>query len=361
MPGSANRSPRVSAALGAPTQGSASRGSSSRGSGSAESSRRSRPLRVLLAWRPDGESDATDDAQRPTSGADTAAFASWLAKTRDILVKPVTVIPRIWPEDVDRKATATSGAARFQEWAAAESSACHAAARDALTAAGVPDEMIDTSDTLLHSHSETTALIEAAEDFDADIIAIGSRYGGHGSPVGRFRAGSTADALLHCSPLPVVTVPRQPTMSKHGVTRVSCAYVDNEQSHQALRKATDLASKWGVPLRLVAFSPTGASMYPTLTPYPDAAEADERWRTQALEILDRGKERALERRPDLQVSTDVGSGPGWAGAMSDVHWKKGELLVVGSSVLGSFNRVFIGPSTNQLLANSPAPVLVSPV
>ncbi|MDN5720007.1 MAG: universal stress protein [Corynebacterium sp.] len=316
------------------------------------------PLRVLLAWRPDGD----PDGDSTSTGTDTASFVSWLSRTAEISVKPVTVIPRIWPEGVDRVDAADADAVRrFEEWAAAESTACHAAARTALTEAGVPESMIDDSDELLHSHSETTALIRSAEEFSADLIVVGSRFGTSGGPVGRFRAGSTTDALLHCAPLPVLTVPRTPTLSKHGVTRVSCAYVDNEQSHQALRKAADLASRWGVPLRLVAFSPTGASMYPTLTPFPDAAEADERWRNQALDILGRGRERAEERHPDLRVSVEVGSGPGWSGAMDDVHWKKGEILVVGSSVLGAFNRVFIGPSTNQLLAHSPAPVLVSPV
>lgn len=322
------------------------------------------PLRVLLAWRPDGVPDSVggDDG---STGADTASFLSWLSRTTDgpgIHVKPVTVIPRIWPEGVDQVTESdTAAVERFKQWAAGESSACHAAARRALTDAGVPAAAIDDSDALLHSHSETSALIRAAEDFDADLIVIGSRYGSSGDPVGRFRAGATADALLHCAPLPVVTVPRSPTLSKHGLTRVSCAYVDNEQSHQALRKAADLAARWQTPLRLVAFSPTGASMYPTLTPFPDSAEADERWRRQALDILARGRDRAVERHPDLRVTTEVGSGNGWRGAMDDVHWKKGEILVVGSSVLGSFNRVFIGPSTNQLLAHSPAPVLVSPV
>lgn len=316
-------------------------------------------LRVLLAWRPDGEPDGAADAR--STGADTAAFVAWLARTAEIVVKPVTVIPRIWPEGVGDGDNSNPAAHRFEEWAAAESSACHAAARTALAQAGVPSHMVDDSDELLHSHSETTALIKAAEDFDANMIVVGSRYGVSAGSVRRFRAGATADALLHCAPLPVVTVPQSPTLSKHGVTRVSCAYVDNEQSHQALRKAADLATRWDVPVRLIAFSPTGASMYPTLTPFPDAAEADKRWRGQALEILGRGRDRAVERHPDLKVTTEVGSGTGWQGAMESVHWKKGELLVVGSSVLGSFNRVFIGPSTNQLLANSPAPVLVSPV
>ena len=36
-------------------------------------------------------------------------------------------------------------------------------------------------------------------------------------------------------------------------------------------------------------------------------------------------------------------------------------MVMGSSVLGDFNRVFIGPSTNQILRHVPVPVFLSTV
>ncbi|MGY0604365.1 universal stress protein, partial [Corynebacterium amycolatum] len=88
-----------------------------------------------------------------------------------------------------------------------------------------------------------------------------------------FRMGSTADALLHCSPLPLMLVPRNLDFSKAGPTRVNCAYVDTEQSQQALRHASDLARRWEVPLRLVAFSPAGVSLDPTQVAFGDAVDA----------------------------------------------------------------------------------------
>ena len=102
-------------------------------------------------------------------------------------------------------------------------------------------------------------------------------------------------------------------------------------------------------------------MYPTEVSFDESSDMMVEWREQALALLDRGRDRALERRGDLHVLTETGSGYGWSGAMNALKWKKGDLLVLGSSVLGDFNRVFIGPSTNQIVRHSPAPVLISPV
>lgn len=319
--------------------------------------------RILLAWRPgDGAPD--------TAGADAAATAAWLARSGPVLVRPVSVIPRVWPEGDGEDHLGRA----FGDWAAAESAACLEDAVTALRDAGLPEDSIDTTyragssvpgtptdgEDVLLSHSETTALIDAATDFGADCILIGPR---NGAPDGRFRAGATADALLHCSPLPVLTAPHAPVLSGHGITRVSCAYVDTEQSQQALRHASDLAARHRVPLRLVVFSPTGATMYPTRVPLPEGKDARilARWTARAEEIIDRGRRRALERHPELEVQTGVGTGGDWETSVGDLRWKKGDLLVVGSSVLGTFNKVFIGPSTNQILRHSPAPVLVSAV
>ncbi|MDK8511530.1 universal stress protein [Corynebacterium bovis] len=302
-----------------------------------------RPLRILVTWRPE------------STGTECADYAAWLARTQPVVVRTVTVISRVWSPQPNGRTNSD-----FERWLAAESTACAASARDALRAAGVPASMIDPDQPSVVEidHSETTALISAAEDFGADLMLLGSHPA---APRGRFRIGSTADALLHCAPLPLGLAPRQPKLSKRGVTRVNCSYVDTEQSHQALRHAADLAHRWGVPLRLVAFSPRGATMYPTEVSFDESSDMMVEWREQALALLDRGRDRALERHGDLHVLTETGSGYGWSGAMNALKWKKGDLLVLGSSVLGDFNRVFIGPSTNQIVRHSPAPVLISPV
>jgi nucleotide-binding universal stress UspA family protein len=152
-----------------------------------------------------------------------------MSRSGPLSIRPVCVIPRIWPGSPgDGSVVDPDTLDRVRDWARAETAACLADACSALREAGVPDECIDTgasgsdgTDTPLVSHSETTALITAATDFGADLILIGSR---DDAPEGRFRAGATADALLHCSPLPVLVAPHLPTLSSHGVTRVSCAY-----------------------------------------------------------------------------------------------------------------------------------------
>lgn len=302
-----------------------------------------RPLRVLMTWRPESAADGT------------ARFVAWLSRIQPIVVRTATVISRVWSQQPEARENA-----EFAQWLEQESAACAAAAQRALLEAGVPESMLDPEmpSVVETDHSETSVLISAAKDFKADIMLLGSHPA---APKGRFRIGSTADALLHCSPVTLGLAPRDPKLSKRGVTRVNCSYVDTEQSHQALRHASDLAARWNVPLRLVAFSPRGATMYPTTVPFEENYDMMVEWREQALALLDRGKDRALSRHPHLDVQTEAGAGYGWSGAINDMKWKKGDLLVMGSSVLGDFNRVFIGPSTNQILRHSPVPVLISPV
>lgn len=377
-----------------------------------------RALRVLVAWPPHAGS----------VGEDLARTVAWLAQENPLVVRTATVISQTWPQtdapaaaadQADLYPTASSdlyptspdtsgshgtpgagvGAAEalgapvagsasptsftaareaFNTWLEAEMAAAGESARAALLAAGVPEKMLDEEQLAMvySDHSETSRLIEAGEEFGADVILLGSQAD---SPDGRYRMGSTADALLHCSPLPLMLVPRNLDFSKAGPTRVNCAYVDTEQSQQALRHASDLARRWDVPLRLVAFSPAGVSLDPTQVAFGDAVDAAgagsagavgsnnaaaplaEAWQVQAKELLERGRKRALSRHPDLEVTTKTGIGASWEEAVGAIKWRKGDLMVMGSSVLGDFNRVFIGPSTNQILRHVPVPVFLSTV
>ena len=367
-----------------------------------------RALRVLVAWPPHTGSVRED----------LARTVAWLAQENPLVVRTATVISQTWPQtdvptaadQADLYPTASSdlyptspdtsgshgtpgagmGAAEalgapvagsasptthtetreaFNTWLEAEMAAAGESARAALLAAGVPEKMLDEEQLAMvySDHSETSRLIEAGEEFGADVMLLGSQSD---SPDGRYRMGSTADALLHCSPLPLMLVPRNLDFSKAGPTRVNCAYVDTEQSRQALRHASDLARRWDVPLRLVAFSPAGVSLDPTQVAFGDtvgaagagaASPLAEAWQVQAKELLERGRRRALSRHPELEVTTKTGIGASWEEAVGAIKWRKGDLMVMGSSVLGDFNRVFIGPSTNQILRHVPVPVFLSTV
>lgn len=374
-----------------------------------------RALRVLVAWPPHAGS----------VGEDLARTVAWISQESPLVVRTATVISQTWPQtdvpaaspdqadlyptasldlyptnpDTSRShgtpgtgmgaaealgapvagsaspTTFTEAREAFNTWLKAEMTAAGESARTALLAAGVPKKMLDEEQLAMvySDHSETSRLIEAGEEFGADMILLGSQAD---SPDGRYRMGSTADALLHCSPLPLMLVPRNLAFSKAGPTRVNCAYVDTEQSRQALRHASDLAQRWDVPLRLVAFSPAGVSLDPTQVALKDAVDAAsagsagagsaaaplaEAWQVQGKELLERGRKRALSRHPELEVTTKTGIGESWEEAVGAIKWRKGDLMVMGSSVLGDFNRVFIGPSTNQILRHVPVPVFLSTV
>lgn len=316
-------------------------------SGSAASSSASptqrAPLRISMAWRPE------------SAGTEAAEIVAWLARTDAVHVRTATVISRTWSQQ-----PGSWEHAEYEDWLKREIKACAGAALGALRDAGLPPAMLDAEDPAVVTvdHSETRELISIGKDFGADLMVVGSHPA---APRGQFRIGSTSDALLHCSPLPLLLAPRAARLSKRGVTRVNCCYVDTDQSQEALRRAADLANRWSVPLRLVAFAPRGATMYPTQVAFEENSNMMVEWREQALALLDRGRDRALSRHAGLSIQTETGSGYGWSGAINALKWKKGDLLVMGSSALGEFNRVFIGPSTNQILRHSPVPVLISPV
>ena len=300
------------------------------------------PVRILIARRP-----------HPTESS-AEEFAAWFARTSPAVIRTVTVLPSIWPSGAPDELGED-----YQRWIRKETKKCERAALEALKEACVPDDSLDaTPFQFVTAASETDALSAAATNFNATIILLGSHAS---APEGRFVAGSTADALLHCAPVSLGLAPRDLRASKKGVTRVNCAYVDTEQSQEALRKACDYAHRWDVPLRLVAFTPHGPSMYPTETLYKHAKEATRQWRDQAQIILERGQERALARFDDLRVDLAIGSGEDWESSITDLDWKKGDLLVVGSSTLGVFGHTFLGSSTNQIVRNSPVPTVIVPV
>ncbi|MDO5684864.1 MAG: universal stress protein [Bifidobacterium sp.] len=308
------------------------------------------PLTILIARKP---------GSTTTWGEE---FAAWIARTGErrhrrkngVSVRTITVLPTIWPSD---EPAAMSD--NHRSWIEAEAQACRHAALHALKHADVPKSCRAKEPfEFISRSSETAAITQAATDCNADFVVIESSPD---APDGRFQAGSTADALLHCAPVSLALTPRSPKFSKKGIARVNCTYVDTEQSKEALRKACDLAHLWGIPLRLVAFAPRGASMYPTQTPYHHEDEDMVEWREQALALLDRGRDRALARHADLDVEMAIGTGHDWSGAMENINWKKSDVLIVGSSTLGVFGQVFLGSSTNQIVKHSPVPTIIVPV
>lgn len=303
-------------------------------------------IRILIAWSPS------------STGTEAIQYAAWLAKTAQVQVRVISTITQPWTTT-----SLTKLGGKYKKWFKKEAEACAKAVKAELSAAGLDKASWDGDVSLLiDGASKANVLTVAAQEFNADVILLGSSAA---SPKGRFLAGTTADALMHSSPIPLGLAPRSAKLSKHGITRVNFAFVEEPSADMdpskvlALRLAAIKAKTWNVPLRIVAFSASGLMNTPTGN-LDVSKELTSHWRETSLALLDVASDFVLDEFPDLTVEADVGSGNGWAGAVDALKWKKGDLLCLGSTPLSPFERVFLGSTTSELLPHLRVPVVIYP-
>lgn len=107
-----------------------------------------------------------------------------------------------------------------------------------------------------------SALLRAADDLAASVLVSGSSTDGQ---VGRVIVGSTADKLLHSSPVPVAISPREfRSTGAEGVTRLTRAFSDSEHSAAVVARAYRLSQQVGASFRVASFGVRGHTMYPPL-------------------------------------------------------------------------------------------------
>lgn len=309
--------------------------------GSSTSKRRS--VHILVAWNP------------TSSGHEAISYAAWLARSMSVKIRVISILLRPWP--------ATSLAklgGKYQKSFKKEAKACATAVEQALTAAEVdPQHWDDKVSVLADGSSPAPILSEAAKDFDADLVIVGSSAS---TPKGRFHTSSTTSALLHSSPSPLGLAPRATKLSKHGITRLNYAFLESgeDTSQAGLLYAASLADRLSLPLRIVAFSPTGIVDIPVTIKKSLVQDLTDQWHENALAMLDRARDRIMDCFPDITVETGIGSGDGWSGAIDALKWKKGDLLCLDSSDAGPSPRVFIGSPTSEFLQHIRVPAVVLP-
>lgn len=308
------------------------------------------PLRVLISCRPEENSGGKRSEQNDA----VFEFAAWLARTSDINVRGITTFIRPWPSSSISKL-----GGKYHKWYKNLDSYYRSRTIKGLKEAGVEKSQWDDDvSVFVDGPSESTLLTHAAEEFEADLILLGSDAT---APKGRFLASSTADALLHSSPVPLGLVPRGVKLSKKGVTRVNYAFTnESDDFEQGLRSSAELATNWNVPLRILAFSPSGITSAPTSRSLDISTELSSEWRELTLAMLDRARDGVLTDHPNLSVSSETGSGWGWSGAIDALRWKKGDLLCMGSHRTDTLSRVFVGSETMEIIRNSPVPTIIYP-
>lgn len=269
------------------------------------------------------------------------------ARTRKTALAVVTVVPRPWTTPSPARIDAEY--AQYADKLAAES-------------ATQARECIDSLDPVLavsfHKYAHRSAsggLLDAVRDLDAEALVLGSAADGQ---LGQVVVGSTADRLLHSSPVPLAISPRGYRGSKtHGLTRVTCAYPGTPESLHVVGRVAAFAASLEVPMRVITFAVRGRTMYPPAVGLNAEDLLLAAWASQAREAL-------AKLRSDGIVGDDVElqvvTGNGWDQALDAAEWIDGELLALGTSPQGAIARVFLGSKGAKIVRHSPVPVLVLP-
>jgi nucleotide-binding universal stress UspA family protein len=191
----------------------------------------------------------------------------------------------------------------------------------------------------------------------ADLIVIGSAPTG---PRGAISVGSTADQLLHGSPVPVMAAPRgYAERAVESFDRITVAYLRRPGCTAAVEFAARAAAACGAPLRLLTVALGGG---PKGKASGLAAEHLRRMVDSYGSDLAMAAREAAKRSPLAgdEVQTEVVQGPDVAAALGTTDWSPGELLVCSSSDAGPLHRVFVGDMSLKILRAVPCPALVLP-
>jgi nucleotide-binding universal stress UspA family protein len=217
-------------------------------------------------------------------------------------------------------------------------------------AARIP-EGIEHSGRVLIADSFAEGIVQAGLESDARLIVVGAA---NGATFGLHRMGSTAQALLHSSPIPMALAPSgyaQRANVDTTISRVTVAIGSRPGADLLLTAAVALSAAIGATLRLVslvAFDvPRGLDMqavHLVSTAHRDDVLA------RAEAELPAGVRAELESPPGDTVEQ----------AMEQLSWLPGEVVVVGSSRLAQPRRLFLGSTAAKILDVIPVPMIVVP-
>ncbi|KAA9394484.1 universal stress protein [Kocuria coralli] len=273
-------------------------------------------------------------------------LAGVLARSSGDSLRIVSVVPA-----PSRSPIPTGRDLQFAAWSRQRGDKAVAEARQAV-AEICPD--VRSEALYVASRSKAKALLDEAVASDAAMIIVGS---GTDGGIGRISVSSTADRLLHSSPVPVALAPRGYRADGDArVTRVTCAFRGDPASHDVLARTTRISEEVGAQLRVATFGIEGQNVAPF--------EHDEQARrieyeeqvksvqTAALEVVT-----AEQSRPAEEV---VGTGRTWTAALDSLDWVPTEVLVVGSSSEGGATRLFLGSNASRIIRHTPVPVVLVP-
>jgi nucleotide-binding universal stress UspA family protein len=269
------------------------------------------------------------------------------ARTLRTSLAVVTVVPKPW--------TTVSPARIDAEYAQYADKLAADSAGQAKECVAKLDPALEVSFHKYAHRSAPGGLLDAVEELKAEALVLGSASDGS---LGQVVVGSTADRLLHSSPVPLAICPRGYRGSKtHGLTRITAAYPGTEESLHVVERVATLAAQLQVPMRVITFAVRGRTMYPPEVGLNAEDTLLASWASQA-----RGALAALKTNGVVgdDVELQVVTGHGWDQALDAAVWDDGEVLAIGTSPQGAIARVFLGSKGTKIIRHSPVPVLVLP-
>ncbi len=210
----------------------------------------------------------------------------------------------------------------------------------------VPDD-VSAQAHIRRGDSEAEALIAAAEELGAVLLVIGASSTGL---FRRFSIGSVAGALLHAAKVPVVLAPSGYSRTK-AVTRLTCALGTRAGAEDVLRTGIAMARRRELPLRLVSLVALGAG---------DSNATVEDAEAHLRAVAETGLGVEPDELKKLNIDVVVGHGRTIEDAVDALDWKKGEILLIGSSRLAQNKSIFLGSTANRILRALPVPMIVVP-
>lgn len=290
--------------------------------------------RVLCGYMPDRR------------GKDALALAALYARSVDAELVVANVYPPAWPVQ-------NQGAVdlEWRRFLVDRSRAALARGEEILEELGG-----GPARTVVHAgRGSGRGLAEVAAEVEADLVIIGSAPGGARA---RVTVGSTADQLLHGSPVPVLLAPKGYAGAvPDAFERITITYRRRPEDRATCRLAARVAARLGIPLRVVhvlvrATRFFGASVgfdaeEPVLRAAREDVEAD-------LADL------ATRLESGAGITSEVLQGDDVGDALESTTWLPGEVAVCGSSGTGPVRRVFLGDMSMKLVRNVPCPVMVLP-
>jgi len=210
--------------------------------------------------------------------------------------------------------------------------------------------------------SVSGGLVEIIGEVGAEVLVLGSLPSGGrglGAPPagGGVVIGSTADWLLHASPVPVAISPRGYRSYTGKLTRLTCAYSATPDSIDVVRGCVEFAERLGVPVRVLTFAVRGKTMYPPEVGLDVEDSILDAWASQARANLEDLKAEGIVSE---DVVLQVVTGRTWKEALDKADWEEGEILALGTRPRGDIRRVFLGSRSAKIICESSVPVLVLP-